>query len=68
MIIAIHKNQFKDISFNTDAHLNSTIPSSCPNIPDNILNPIEAWSDKNAYLQQANKLKTHFGNNYLKLR
>jgi ATP-dependent phosphoenolpyruvate carboxykinase len=35
-------------------------------VPTNILNPIEAWSDANAYFQQAKKLKDLFDKNSLK--
>jgi ATP-dependent phosphoenolpyruvate carboxykinase len=37
-------------------------------VPSDILYPIDAWSDKAAYVQQAGKLKTLFDNNILKFQ
>lgn len=68
MIDAIHENKFQDIAFQTEPYFNLSIPTSCPTIPDNILNPIDAWADKDAYVQQAIKLKQLFDNNYLKFK
>jgi phosphoenolpyruvate carboxykinase (ATP) len=68
MIDAIHENKFEGIAFQTEPYFNLLIPSACPNIPDNILNPIDAWTDKDAYVQQANKLKNLFEHNYLKYK
>lgn len=42
------------------------IPCSCPNVPDNILNPINTWFDKKAYHQYANKLAKLFSDNIKK--
>ncbi len=60
--------KFQDIAFQTEPYFNLLIPISCPTIPDNILNPIDAWADKDAYVQQAKKLKQLFDNNYLKFK
>ena len=68
MIDAIHENLFQDVAFHTESYFNLSIPASCSNVPSNILNPIDAWSDKDAYMQQANKLKTLFDNNILKFQ
>jgi phosphoenolpyruvate carboxykinase (ATP) len=68
MIDAIHENLFQDVAFHTESYFNLSIPASCSNVPSNILNPIDAWSDKDAYVQQANKLKTLFDNNILKFQ
>jgi phosphoenolpyruvate carboxykinase (ATP) len=68
MIDAIHENLFQDVAFNTEPYFNLSIPSSCNNVPSTILNPIDAWSDKTAYEQQAGKLKTLFDNNILKFQ
>jgi ATP-dependent phosphoenolpyruvate carboxykinase len=37
-------------------------------VPSTILNPIDAWSEKEAYVQQAGKLKTLFDTNILKFQ
>jgi phosphoenolpyruvate carboxykinase (ATP) len=68
MINAIHENLFQNISFHTEPYFNLSIPESCPEIPNSILNPIDAWSDKDAYVAQAKKLKHLFDTNFLKFQ
>lgn len=68
MINAIHENLFQNVSFHTEPYFNLSIPESCPEIPDSILNPIDAWSNKDAYVLQAKKLKNLFDANYLKFQ
>lgn len=41
-----------------------SIPSECPGVPSDILNPVNAWKDKQAYALQAAKLASLFANNY----
>lgn len=44
-----------------------SIPSECPGVPSEILNPIHTWEDKSAYQTQAAKLVALFEENYTKL-
>lgn len=41
-------------------------PQSCPGIPDEVLNPRNTWSDKDAYDQKANYLASSFIKNFEK--
>lgn len=68
MINAIHEDRFQGVEFTTEPYFNLSIPTTCPEVPSSILNPIDAWSDKSSYAQQAGKLKTLFDNNYLKFQ
>ena len=68
MIDAIHENLFQNVTFHTEPYFNLSIPTTCANVPSTILNPIDAWTDKDAYVQQANKLKNLFEHNYLKYK
>jgi phosphoenolpyruvate carboxykinase (ATP) len=68
IIDAIHENVFDNLAFHTEPYFNLSIPETCVNVPSAILNPIDAWSEKEAYVQQANKLKTLFDNNILKFQ
>jgi phosphoenolpyruvate carboxykinase (ATP) len=43
---------------------NFAIPVSCPNVPDEILNPRNTWSDKNAYDNTLAKLAEQFNKNF----
>lgn len=41
-----------------------SVPKSCPNVPSEILNPRNTWSDKNAYDTKANTLAASFVKNF----
>jgi phosphoenolpyruvate carboxykinase (ATP) len=56
------------VAFHTEPYFNLSIPETCVNVPSAILNPIDAWSEKEAYEQQAAKLKTLFDNNIIKFQ
>ena len=45
---------------------NLTMPKSCPDVPQEILNPRNTWSDKDAYDAAANKLRDMFRANFEK--
>ena len=68
IIDAIHENVFDKVAFHTEPYFNLSIPETCVNVPSAILNPIDAWSEKEAYEQQAAKLKTLFDNNIIKFQ
>lgn len=40
------------------------IPTECPGVPAEILDPRESWSDKSAYDAQANRLAKMFHENF----
>lgn len=40
------------------------IPTSCPSVPDEVLNPRNTWEDKTAYDEKANMLAKKFSENF----
>jgi len=50
----------------TEQHpvFNLKVPTSCPGVPDEILNPRNTWEDKDAYDAQAAKLRDMFQQNF----
>jgi phosphoenolpyruvate carboxykinase (ATP) len=52
--------------FTTEEAFGLSIPTTCPGVPAELLNPRNAWSDKNAYDAQARLLATKFAENFRK--
>ena len=48
----------------TDPIFGVAVPSSCPDVPTEALNPRSTWADGAAYDQQARKLAAMFGENF----
>jgi phosphoenolpyruvate carboxykinase (ATP) len=47
-----------------DAHFGVEVPTSCPEVPTEVLDPRRTWADKAAYDEQARKLAVMFAENY----
>ncbi len=58
--------EFDDIDLETQPILNLRMPTTCSNVPDEILNPRSTWDNPEDYDQQAKKLREMFRENYLK--
>jgi phosphoenolpyruvate carboxykinase (ATP) len=63
MIHAAFDGQLDGVAFETDPIFGLHIPSECPNVPSDLLNPRNTWSDKAAYDAQATKLHRMFEEN-----
>jgi len=50
--------------FERDPVFNLDVPTSCPDVPAEVLMPKNTWSDKSAYDAQAKKLATMFTENF----
>ena len=55
-----------DVNYTVDPIFNLNIPTSCPNVAANILNPQNTWSDPTAYTTTAKKLAAMFIKNFEK--
>ena len=64
MITAALAGELDDVDFETHAILQLEIPKSCPGVPDDILNPVTTWKDKQAYLTKAQYLAAAFNKNF----
>lgn len=64
IIDAIHNDDFKNTEMVTDAHFGFEIPTACPNVPSEILQPKNTWEDKEAYDQVKLKLINLFQDNF----
>jgi phosphoenolpyruvate carboxykinase (ATP) len=55
------------VAFATEPAFGLSIPTSCPDVPAEILNPRNAWADKEAYDRTAADLAARFEANFEKL-
>ena len=64
MINAALNGQLRDIPTTRDPNFGIAVPTSCPNVPAEVLNPRNTWADKAAYDTQARALASMFIDNF----
>jgi phosphoenolpyruvate carboxykinase (ATP) len=65
MVNAVLDGDLSSVDFETDPIFGLEIPKTCPNVPDEVLNPKNTWEDKAAYDAQAKKLAVMFNENFI---
>ncbi len=66
MITAALNGTLENAEFKHDEVFNVDVPQSCPDVPDEIMNPRDTWEDKAAYDESAKKLAKMFADNFAK--
>ena len=64
MITAALEGKLDGVNYENHEVFGLAMPTECPDVDANILNPKNTWSDQNAYDQKANKLAEQFVNNF----
>lgn len=64
LITAALNGELEKVKFETLPVFNLNIPTTCSNVPTEILNPRNTWEDKNAYDSKANELAKSFIKNF----
>lgn len=64
MVTAALNGDFDNIEFKHSDIFNVDFPTSCPNVPSEILDPKATWADKAQYDIDANKLAKMFEDNF----
>jgi phosphoenolpyruvate carboxykinase (ATP) len=64
MINAALTGALDNVATATDPIFNLSVPASCPDVPAEVLNPRNTWTDKSAYDAQARKLAAMFAENF----
>jgi len=65
LVNAALDGRLEQVEFITESAFGLSIPVSCPDVPAEILNPRNAWADKEAYDRQAADLAARFEANFL---
>lgn len=66
LITAALNGQLNDVEYETHEIFGLMMPKSCPNVPDEVLNPKKTWKDPVAYDKEANDLANAFNENFKK--
>ena len=64
MITAILNGDLDNVKYTTHEVFGLRMPTSCPNVPTNLLNPKNTWKDKDAYDNKSSELAKAFNNNF----
>lgn len=60
MVSAALSGELDTVAYETEPFFGLALPTSCPNVPTEILNPRATWADKNAYNAQARGMVARF--------
>jgi phosphoenolpyruvate carboxykinase (ATP) len=66
MITAALNGELDNVEFKNHEVFGLAIPQTCPNVPNDVLNPRDTWEDKAAYDAKALELAAAFKNNFAK--
>ena len=64
MVNAALDGKLAGVEFVEDPVFGVQVPTSCPNVPSEVLSPRDTWADKDAYDAQAKKLAGMFVENF----
>jgi len=66
MITAAMNGELNNVDFEQHPIFGLAMPTSCPNVPDEVLNPKSTWKNAKAYDVQAKELAASFRENFAK--
>jgi phosphoenolpyruvate carboxykinase (ATP) len=66
MITAALEGKLNAVEFVIDPVFGVAIPVTCPDVPSEILNPVNTWADKKAFAEKASYLAGLFVKNFEK--
>lgn len=64
LITAALNGELNDVNYQQHEVFGLTMPTSCPNVPDEILSPRNTWANKDAYDAAASELARKFNKNF----
>ena len=66
MITAALQGKLKNVGYRTHSIFGAEIPTTCPDVPNEILSPRETWKNDTAFYKKANDLASGFVENFKK--
>ena len=66
MITAALNGSLNKVNYQTHPVFGLKMPVTCPNVPHNVLNPVNTWNDKSSYEDKAYDLADEFNKNFKK--
>ena len=66
MVTAALNGTLENVKYHLDPIFNVNVPESCPDVPSEILDPRNVWTDKAAYEASAHELAKKFNENFKK--
>ena len=66
MVTAALNGSLENVKYHLDPIFNVNVPESCPDVPSEILDPRNVWTDKAAYEASAKELAKKFSENFKK--
>ena len=64
MISAALSGELDNVKYTEHPVFNLQMPTSCPNVPDHLLNPKNTWTNADRYDEKANELAIAFIKNF----
>lgn len=64
MITAALNGALENVAFEKEPYFGLNVPQTCPDVPNEVLNPKDTWQDKAAYDVQAKELVANFRQNF----
>ena len=66
MLNAALSGQLRDVEFTTDPIFGFQVPKTCPDVPDQVLDPATSWPNRELYVQRYRQLAARFIDNFKK--
>jgi len=63
---AIHSGELTNVEYETYDVFNLNVPKTCPNVPDELLNPKKSWTGTADFGEEVTKLGKLFNENFEK--
>ena len=66
MLKAALNGDLLDVEYQEDPLFKFMVPTSCPGVPDDVLNPASSWPDEDSYMRRYRSLASRFRDNFKK--